>query len=476
MRVIMARSIEQIVTLLGILSVLICLYGGYKAISSFDSIPHREQLLREQAFKLASVRNQLERQNRTLNRFSSQMNQLRDKNQNLTQQILKMSNVKNKRVREIPEMLRTELRSKPSKTDSGSMYNLFETISVSHEQLHTRYREEAFRNQKDKHDRGIFEKRIPLSNKSLELMQNVKDEIFSHQFPEDCKSTKQLKCPWTGFCGFGCAFHQLAWCFTVGHILQRNVVIEGHTSHIPDGWESLFHPITNCPRKSGNQRLTADTLDLEVVSLPYYSRGWENEFAKWAFYYYPPEWDKQETRMIHSYPPLWFQGIVEGHLLRINENTTREFERRRGLLSSEWKHPIACIHVRRSDHIIEAPYRKIEEYMAIVEKWFEASNIQKGNETRRVFIATEDEKVLSELEVWTNITWVHTSRSEFIVNRQSQEGTLSVLFDIFQLSQCDFVVGTHSSQVTRLSYELMQTNRNNGYSFLYSLDDPWYHP
>jgi hypothetical protein len=37
---------------------------------------------------------------------------------------------------------------------------------------------------------------------------------------------------------------------------------------------------------------------------------------------------------------------------------------------SAWQHPIAGIHVRRTDHGSEAPFRMINEYMERINKWW----------------------------------------------------------------------------------------------------------
>jgi len=55
-------------------------------------------------------------------------------------------------------------------------------------------------------------------------------------------------------------------------------------------------------------------------------------------------------------------------------------------------------------------------------------------------------------------------------------GTLALLSDWYFLQQVDFLVGTSSSQVTRMAYELMQPFHANASALFVSLDDPWYFP
>lgn len=38
--------------------------------------------------------------------------------------------------------------------------------------------------------------------------------------------------------------------------------------------------------------------------------------------------------------------------------------------TAEWRHPIAGMHVRRTDKIAEAPFRDVSEYMDRILKWW----------------------------------------------------------------------------------------------------------
>jgi len=37
----------------------------------------------------------------------------------------------------------------------------------------------------------------------------------------------------------------------------------------------------------------------------------------------------------------------------------------------EWRHPIAGMHVRRTDHASEAPFRDVKEYMRAILQWWD---------------------------------------------------------------------------------------------------------
>jgi len=52
----------------------------------------------------------------------------------------------------------------------------------------------------------------------------------------------------------------------------------------------------------------------------------------------------------------------------------------------------------------------------------------------------------------------------------------SIFSDWHFLSHCNYLVGTHSSQVTRVAYELMQLHQVDASKQIKSLDHPWYFP
>lgn len=56
------------------------------------------------------------------------------------------------------------------------------------------------------------------------------------------------------------------------------------------------------------------------------------------------------------------------------------------------------IHVRRTDKVLqEAAHHSIEEYMVHVEEFYQKLSLKSPVETRRVYVATDEPRVIEEL-------------------------------------------------------------------------------
>jgi glycoprotein 6-alpha-L-fucosyltransferase len=155
-------------------------------------------------------------------------------------------------------------------------------------------------------------------------------------------------------------------------------------------------------------------------------------------------------------------------------------------LTGEWRHPIAAMHVRRTDHGSEAPFRDVAEYVKRIEKWWDEYRARPENrlmtERLRIYLATDEPKVIEEAgkmyPQFVFLTTSHGGRSSGEGERAGTAHTQNLLSDLFHLAKADFFVGTASSQVSRMAYERQQTHsldRHNWRTFV-SLDSPWYFP
>jgi hypothetical protein len=111
---------------------------------------------------------------------------------------------------------------------------------------------------------------------------------------------------------------------------------------------------------------------------------------------------------------------------------------------------------------VEADYHSVEEYMKHVEEYYQRLEIKEGKEieVKRVFVASDDPKVLPELiqkfPDYTFIGDVNVSKSAALSTRLSSTSFKGILSDINILSRSDYLVCTLSSQICQLAYEIMQ--------------------
>ena len=107
----------------------------------------------------------------------------------------------------------------------------------------------------------------------------------------------------------------------------------------------------------------------------------------------------------------------------------------------------------------EAAFHGVEEYMKYVEEYYQELEVRQGYpvETKRVYVATDEPKVLAECRrkfpEYTFLGDVSISKSASVSNRYNADSLRGIIVDIYMLSLTDYIVGTFSSQV-RLSVDL----------------------
>lgn len=129
----------------------------------------------------------------------------------------------------------------------------------------------------------------------------------------------------------------------------------------------------------------------------------------------------------------------------------------------------------------EAAFHGVEEYMKYVDEYYQELEVKQGFpvETRRVYVASDDPKVLGECrKKFPNYVFygdVSISKSASVSNRYNTASLRGIIIDIHMLSLTDYIVCTFSSQVSRIAYEIMQTRHVDAADRFKSLDDIWYY-
>eukprot|EP01114_Cavostelium_apophysatum_P018265 TRINITY_DN5616_c0_g2_i1.p1 TRINITY_DN5616_c0_g2~~TRINITY_DN5616_c0_g2_i1.p1 ORF type:complete len:495 (+),score=94.59 TRINITY_DN5616_c0_g2_i1:42-1526(+) len=329
-------------------------------------------------------------------------------------------------------------------------------------------------------------------------------KIDAVQNPTDCSNAKWHLCRVFNNCGGGCVIHQTSYCFLVGLALNR-------ITHIGDGWRYLrecgttkwdcaFQPVSRCPYPNSGDMKVVDSIerwdpnadsDKLVTTTELFSRGPGARFVRWAAsdgfhtntsFWLPPEIEK--VRSVHGDVRPWVVGHIEQYMLRLNEETNSELMKRVENVKAKFEHPVVGIHIRRTDHEREAPFRSVEEYLGPATKWFEDNNVPVGQ--RKIYLATDETKVVTEAKQnhpdfeWLTYEYAGNpsgfTKDSLDHGRSSMDGFYSLMADWYFLRRVDFMVGTHSSQVGRMAYELMQNYHVDASQNFKSLDDPWYFP
>lgn len=317
----------------------------------------------------------------------------------------------------------------------------------------------------------------------------VETKIRQLQEPRNCSSVKKLLCGLGSACGFGCQLHHVAICFTLAIGMGRTLILDSSEwAYSKNPWEAVFRPISNTSCKANVDDAVVWTSDMAEKDIQVFSVVKVNEF-QWQSTppYLPlriPKYLYKELTRYHGDPPTWWMGHLVSYLIRPQPWLSikiSEAQRRIGLQS-----PIAGIHIRRTDKIkSEAAYHDLTEYMVHVADWFGKESMKRQRmkmpplEKKRVYIASDDPTVLDEARNrYPDYEFLGDKRISMIDNaggRYSLTGVIGLMTDVTLLSKCDLFVGTFSSGMSRLVYELMQVHHADPSSNVRSLDDRYYY-
>lgn len=114
------------------------------------------------------------------------------------------------------------------------------------------------------------------------------------------------------------------------------------------------------------------------------------------------------------------------------------------------------VHVRRTDKVgTEAAFHSIEEYMVIVDEYYNQLELTQHVDQRRVYLASDEPKVILEArkkypnyEILGDPTIAKTAA---VSSRYSDTSLKGIVLDIHLLSMSDYLVCTFSSQVSTYS-------------------------
>eukprot|EP00108_Taenia_solium_P000372 TsM_000850100 transcript=TsM_000850100 gene=TsM_000850100 len=371
-------------------------------------------------------------------------------------------------------------------------------------------------------------------------------ELQKLQNPTDCGKVKHLVVDINKACGFGCQLHHAAHCFRLaiasGRVLH---LINGTYSYSRSGFSSVFESPTSCPLPETVTKAHTITWgmpgyeDAAYVHCPIVEQL--HEIPKYAHPAVPTS-IADTLAHLHGAPPVWFSGHLLAYLMRLRTGEISESVERliQSIRGTPGPTPIVGVHIRRTDKIkTEAAFHKLEEYMYYVDQYFDKLDAERlmrarteewyGDDTsslpshitRRVFIATDDAEVLAEARrLYSSVLSsngepryqfigdVHRAQSASLSTRYTHDSLLSVVADVFALSNTDYIVCTFSSQarlfltmrypltastqrpygrrhssricvpICRLAYELMQTHPaqlGDASMRAQSLDDTYYY-
>ncbi|XP_052864834.1 alpha-(1,6)-fucosyltransferase [Anopheles cruzii] len=314
---------------------------------------------------------------------------------------------------------------------------------------------------------------------AAELSELVQKRLTRLQNPDSCSTARKLICRLNKGCGYGCQLHHVVYCFIMAYATERTLILKskGWRYH-KAGWEEVFQPISDTcldsngashaswPGQSNTQVLTLPIIDSLNPRPPYLPLAIPADLA--------PRLIK-----LHGDPIVWWIGQFLKYLLKPTGDTQQMLEN--GMERLGFKKPIVGVHVRRTDKVgTEAAFHSIEEYMTAVDDYYDQLALtSKKVDKRRVFVASDDPKVIEETKNkyphYEVIGDPNVAKMAAVSTRYTDSSLNGIILDIHLLSLSDHLVCTFSSQVCRVAYEIMQTMYPDASGRFRSLDDIYYY-
>lgn len=307
----------------------------------------------------------------------------------------------------------------------------------------------------------------------------VQRRLMKLQHPKDCSQAKKLVCSLNKGCGYGCQIHHAAYCLIMAYGTQRTMILKSKGwRYATNGWETVFQPVSNsCVDATGGVRASwsGDDAGAHVLDIPIIDNIRPRpQFLPLAV---PRDLSERIIRL-HGDPALWWISQVIRYLVRPQPEILQYLQKvEQGM---KFQRPVVGVHVRRTDKIgTEADFHGIEEYMEFVSDYFDKLELQTPGVKRRVYLATDDPKLLGEArQKFPEYQFYGDSqiaKTASLGKRYTSESLKGIILDIHMLSKCDFLSCTFSSQVCRMAYELMQPMHVDASKWFQSLDDIYYY-
>lgn len=291
---------------------------------------------------------------------------------------------------------------------------------------------------------------------SKALSDLVQRRLHYLQNPPDCSTARKLVCKINKGCGFGCQLHHIAYCFIMAYATERTLILKskGWRYH-KGGWEEIYQPISEtCLSDEGKTAGTWPQQDVQVMSVPIIdSLNPRPPYLPLAI----PADLAPRLMKLHGDPIAWWIGQLLLYVLKPQPETAEMLENGRQKLG--FKRPIVGVHVRRTDKVgTEASFHSLDEYMKSVDDYYEQLEMVEHVDRRRVYIASDDPKVIEEARQkypqYEVIGDPEIAKVAAVSTRYTDSSLNGIMLDIDLLSKSDFLVCTFSSQVCRVAYEV----------------------
>ncbi|CAN8003953.1 unnamed protein product [Ixodes hexagonus] len=309
-----------------------------------------------------------------------------------------------------------------------------------------------------------------ITSNMLKLQSYVQERIHTLQNPSDCSRAPKLRCLLDNLHGVAAGIHDVLWCFVAALRMGRTVILDSSQWHYAPGKEwALTFLLTAGPSCSNAQM--NNTIDKGYP-------GYDSSPKERSQIVDLPATIVETLVGNHGNPYAWWYGQIVSYAFRLQDSALQKIKELKA--AQGYVHPIVGVHIRQTDKSREAAYHSVEEYMSHVEEYYARLSLTTHVKEKRVFVATDEPKVVSEIrEKFPDYLVIHnnasSSQAHDLRAREKSSSLFGVISDIQLLAESDFLVCTMSSGFCRVAYELMQARHPDASLMAASLDVEYFY-
>eukprot|EP01084_Bolivina_argentea_P232025 391152_1 len=340
-------------------------------------------------------------------------------------------------------------------------------------------------------------------NYDLQLLEyDILKWIIEYQNPKKCPET-YFEIGVLNKCGFGCKLDDYVlicakFAMQQGYIFEfKNWGNDNNTLHEYGSWNGFFMPVSNVLSVCNDS-------ELDILREGMYQVR-PSKIGFWI-----PEEFEQRIEALHNDSVLFFHGVLNRYLLRLNKKYMKEYNEIRSelmmndIVNIDKRLPLIGCHVRRTDKIMESNVYEWDNYVDLFKYLLGYNKIRymgKGNKLD-LFLATDDVNIVKTVMMGDDddnglkFNFLYNKYSMNIINnsvvlkqRRTDNALRSIVFDVLLLSESDLFIGQDGSRVSRLVLELIAMRlpdykqrlisidavNNNLLDFPYWITENWLH-
>ena len=294
-------------------------------------------------------------------------------------------------------------------------------------------------------------------------------DLYDVQSGAVCKKSKQYLYALRDLqgSGMGSTLHRLSQILAIG--LQKGLPLFVDDSKFHYGHKVLkinFKNLLTCPEISNATRID------------FFATGSEMKNPKYGRFTLPtvPKKYVSGFHFCHEDISAWYSGVLITFLTEPSSNLREEYKKFENKYLKKFSYGFVGVQIRSTDKVAKTTqlFRHASDFHNVIQNW----EIFEGAVTQNIWVASDNSTYYQLLAKMFSSKIVNSLNvtSDVNVNRYNAQGFHDFFFDVYALRRSSFVIGTHSSNILTVSYELRSVDDIFASSKLLSLDSFYANP